>query len=255
MRGRIAVPAGIVASVVLAVIAVLVAWSAGRSTPPAAGGEPAAGAVSNASTNPTAASRPPVRSAHPRTAPPARSDSRSASSRPNTTPVVHRRLPPRAKPTSYDAPATGPVRFGQVTVSKTSDASIAPDGRALTVRFSDAEVSLADNRSASSTAKLTVPLALPLTHGAQAATIRVYASGYAFTEGATARLSLSANGRQVVSNFSDGSDEEYVEELELPAIPSSAIHLSLILELHQLGGSTQQADGYLNAASLDAELI
>jgi len=55
------------------------------------------------------------------------------------------------------------VRFGQVTVSKTSDASIAPDGRALTIRFSDAEVILADNRSASPTAKLSVPLVLPLT--------------------------------------------------------------------------------------------
>jgi hypothetical protein len=142
-----------------------------------------------------------------------------------------------------------------VTVGKTSDASVAADGRALTVRFSDAEITLADNRSASSTAKLTVPLALPLTHSAQAATIRVFASGYAFTEGATARLTLNANGRQVVSNFSDGWDKEYVEELELPAIPGSAIRLSLILELHPLSGSTQPTDGYLNVASLDAEIM
>jgi hypothetical protein len=141
------------------------------------------------------------------------------------------------------------VRFGPVT-SEDSTASIdvSPDGAALTTTFSDLEVTLGQGAQSTGTR-----MVMPLTDGAQKAQLTVYASGYALTQHATARLSLTVNGQTVVKDFPAGTDGEFVEQIELPATAGSEYQLSLALDLGQAAGS-DDGDAYLNVSAVDAEI-
>jgi hypothetical protein len=152
-------------------------------------------------------------------------------------------------PQPPSAPGAGVVRFGTVT-SENSTASIdvSDDGKALTAGFSDLEADLEKGVPSTGTR-----MVMPLTGGARNATITVYASGYVFTHHATARLSFTVNGTTVVRDFPSGTDREFVQPIELPAIGGSAYQLSLTLEGQQAPAS---ADGtaYINVSTIDAEI-
>ncbi len=158
------------------------------------------------------------------------------------------------KPTVTQEPPKGPVRFrqGVVTTDSTTSVSISPDGKALTITFSNLEATLNNGGSTSLDGTRKFRVDLPLTDGAHSGRVSFYANGYAFTQGATARLILHANGHQVIRDFPEGTDDEYEKTLGLPAFPRSVIHLSVILEIHPVQGFEGPA-GYLNVLSLDAQ--
>jgi hypothetical protein len=160
-----------------------------------------------------------------------------------------------AAPSGTELPAAPPpsadtVRFGRVTASDpTADITIDPDRTTLTARFSAFEVS-AGSESATRTSSLVVPL----TDGAQNAKVTFYASGFAFAdEGATARLTLRVNGHKLVKDFPAGSQVEYVQRLQLPAIPASQYRLSAVVEAHQAPGC-HDATAFLSVSAIDAAI-
>jgi hypothetical protein len=157
--------------------------------------------------------------------------------------------PPRAP-----KPNASPVRFGPVTASGAYGAvtSVSPDRRTMTTTFSALEVSLDESTRPDATRRFT--LALPMTGADQKAKVRFYASGYAFTQSATARLTFRVNGRTHVSEFGPGWDDDFDRTLDLPAIPATTYQLSVVLEVHIVPGADDSKAVYLNIKSLDAEI-
>lgn len=210
------------------------------SNPRTAGGDTAPAAPSNPSVGSTPRQTPgDTQSPTPPRCSPSPSVKAGATAGPSGTEL------PAAPPPSADS-----VRFGRVTVSDpTADINIDPDQTTLTARFSQFEVSLG-----SESATRTSSLVVPLTDGAQNAKLTFYASGFAFTyEGATARLTLRVNGRKVVRDFPTGSEVEYVQRLDLPAIPASRYRLSAVVEVRQAPGCDGAAAS-LSVSAIDAAI-
>jgi len=143
---------------------------------------------------------------------------------------------------------TGPVRFGPVTSDdSTATSDVSSDGVALTTLFADMEVSTETGAVSNGTRVM-----MPLTGGAHNAVLTIYVSGYAFARDATARLKMTVNGQTVVRDFPTGTDDDFIQQVELPAVAGSQTQLSLALEVHQAPGSDGGA--YLNVSSIDANI-
>jgi hypothetical protein len=151
------------------------------------------------------------------------------------------------------AAAQGLPTFERVTADGAA-VDIAPDGLALTVAFSDLEVAVGNVEAASRGSSTTRPVVLQLTDGAPTGRVRFGLSGYAFTAGATARLTLDSGGDRVVRNFRGDCDEEFVQTLDVSAVPGSSIFLSITLDVRALAGADERS-GYLNVLALDAEIV
>ena len=159
---------------------------------------------------------------------------------------------PDPPPSSQPQRPTGPVSFGKVATTPSDDTvetAVSPDRRALTTTFSGFEVT-ADPASAEPSATKSFSMTLPLTDGAKGETLGIAASGFTITnDGATARLTIRAGKRTIIRSFPSGTDDEYVEALELPATPGITYQLSVVIEIHKdaAGGG----DGFLNTVSLE----
>lgn len=160
---------------------------------------------------------------------------------------------PATKPVSHRSAASS-VRFGPVaSQDSTYTISIDPDGTTFTIVFSNIQAGVGDV-ALDPSYRPTFALTLPLTDGAHNSTVTFYASGYAFvTKGATARLIFSVNGHTAVKNFSAGWDDEYIQQLKLPAIPASECQLSLDLEVNQVPGSPD-GTAQIGVSSIDGNI-
>jgi hypothetical protein len=158
--------------------------------------------------------------------------------------------PPAAPPPAQEPHHTGPVRFGQLTTAgRPNDTDVSPDRRGLTTAFEDFEVVL-DQKSTEPDATKSFSMTLPLTDGAEGETLTVQALGFAFIDdGATARLTLKGGRRTIIKGFAPGSDESFVETLELPATPGRTYQLSAVIEIHR--DADTEGQGYLNVAALN----
>jgi hypothetical protein len=162
---------------------------------------------------------------------------------------------PRVNPSRVPKPNAGPVRLGPVPAGGAFGAvtSVSTDRRAMTTTFSALEVSL-DDESTKPDATRSFTLALPLTAADQKANVMFSASGYTFTQGATARLTFRVNGRTIVNDFGPGRDNDFTQTLDLPAIPATTYQLSVVLEVHTVPGADDSKAAYLNIQSLDAQI-
>jgi hypothetical protein len=132
--------------------------------------------------------------------------------------------------------------------------SIAPDRTTLTTTFSELVASVGSVVSPAPATR-SFRLVVPLTGAAQNAKVAFHASGYAVVEeGATARLTFRVNGRTIVKDFPVGSDDDFDQTLELPAIPSSTYQLSVVLETQQVPGSDDGTTASLNVSTIDARI-
>jgi hypothetical protein len=246
MRGRIIL--FVILAVVLALVGVYVGWS---TNTPTAVGEPATATSSDLSVGSTQAAgsaQPRVSLAtNPKTSAPKASPPKATAghaTQPSQTPSTPPTSPPRR---------AGPVRYGQVTTAgRPNEILISDDRRALATTFSEFEVIIGPASAEPSVTK-SFSMTLPLTDGAKGEKLKIYASGFANTiDGATAQLTLRAGKRTIVRSFPSGSDDEYVEILELPATPGTTYQLSAVIEIHKdaAGGG----DGYLNAVSIESEI-
>ena len=93
-------------------------------------------------------------------------------------------------------------------------------------------------------------MTLPLVGEAKGETLKFYAQGYAFAQGATARLTLRHNGRdKLVKNYPSGTDGSFVEILELPGTSGVTHQMSAVIEVHHAPGA--KGDAYLNILAID----
>lgn len=279
MRRRIVLL--VVLAVLTALLAVYAGWS--RNTPKTVG-EPATATPSDSSVGSTqsrASGSGPARSpapSSPKAAPPKAAP--PTVSLPKATPpkaAPPKAAPPKAcsataaaQPAAYatpsgQEPATNPaskpqpgadrLHFGPVTPEgshDTFDVDVSDDRRALTAGFDDLELTM-DGGSTECDATRSFAMTLPLTGSAENARLRFHAQGSAFAEtGASARLTLRGNGRVKVKNFPAGSDDSFVQTLELPAIPATTYQLSAVIEVHQDPGT--EASAYLNILAIDIEI-
>jgi hypothetical protein len=246
MRGRIAL------FVALAVLTALGFYAGWTTSSPTAGADPSAtpptAAASKASTSKASKSNgsKPTASKPKAQTPQAPPDKGSPSK--GTTPPGQQ---PPAPVTTQPPRPTGPVRFGKLTTAgQQSETNIAPDRRALTTTFDDFELVLENGEPAGSALTKSFSMTLPLTDGAAGETLRFHVQGYAFTgDGVRAQLTLRGGGRALVKGFGPGSDEDYLQTLELPATPGRTYQLSAVLELD--AGTRTALDGYLNTLSID----
>jgi hypothetical protein len=260
MRGRIVL--FVVLAVVLALVGVYVGWS---TTTPTAVGEQVPATPADLSvgpiqhrgsgSGPASPPKAPPPKASPPKAPPPKACSTTAAARPAAyaTPSGQ---DPEAEPASQPQERADPVRFGKVTTTPSNDTvetGVSDDRRALTTTFSDREVEVGDGGSKNCDATLSFAMTLSLTDGAEGETLRLHVQGYAFVQGsARAQLTLKANGRVRVKDFPAGSNDSYLQTLQLPAIPATTYQLSGVVELHQdpdTGGAA-----YVNVLSIDAEI-
>ena len=227
MRGRIVL--FIVLAVAIALVGVYVGWS---TNTPKAIGEPSTPISSHSVGSPKPPTDQPPRDQPPRDQPPTDQ-------------------PPTDQPPTDQPPTdSAEVRFGRVVVTEpsddTQDLAVSSDNETLTVRFSDREV---DTQTEVPTRSFA--MTMPLTDGAKGKTLRVYVQGYAFVdEGASARLTLRLNGLVKVRNFTAGSDDEFVQTLELPATPATTYQLEGVVEVQQDPGSDGVA--HLSASAIDS---
>jgi hypothetical protein len=129
---------------------------------------------------------------------------------------------------------------------------IAPDGSALTTTFDDLVVEVGQGVTESDVTQ-SFSMTLPLSDGAKGKTLRVQAQGYAIALGGTsARLTLRLNGQVRVRNFPAGSNTEFVQTLEVPAIPVSTAQLSGVIEVQEDPGTGAVAN--LSVVSIDSEV-
>jgi hypothetical protein len=250
MRGRTVL--FVVLAVVMALGGVYVGWS--TSSPKAAADAPATPPSSRGPAQEAGSTRSRSPAGHvPKAPPPKGSQQQGNPPKGN---------PPKGNPQPGDTPApppnspprpTGPVRFAQVTTTPsddTLDTLISDDRRAFATTFSEFEVVIGP-ASAEPSATKSFSMTLPLTDGAKGEKLKIYASGWASTTaGATAQLTLRAGRRTIVRSFPSGSDDEYVEILELPATPGTTYQLSAVIEIHKdaAGGG----DGFINAVSIES---
>jgi hypothetical protein len=244
MRSRVLAKA--LSSVTLAAAITTLAACGGTAANLAQAGHPSSAAAPSA---PSAGAAPP--SADPgqsHTATPATPGPGTAAQHTPAQPSPQAATEQKTHPSS--APGAGPVRFGAVTSEDSnSSTDVSSDGAALTTLFSDQVATLRKGPQSTGTR-----MVMPLTGGAQNAKLSVYASGYALTtEHTTARLSITVNGQTFVRDFPAGTDDDYVQQIELPAIAGSEYQISLALEVDQAAG-TDDGDAYLNVSSIDAEI-
>ena len=270
MRGRIVLFVAL--AVATALVAAYLGWS--TSTPKAAG-EPSPSTPSTSTKGAThrkasgsASARPPA------PAPPKASPPKASPTKPSAT----KASPPQgclaadAKPAAFvtpsdEDPATEPaspapegddqVHFGPGMPEGRHggvDTSISPDRQALTTTFDDLQVEVGNGKVTGCDATGSYTMTIPPTGGGHVAALRFHVQGYAFVaKGVTARLTVRGNGRTTTRDFPVGTDDSFLQAVELPAVSGTTYRLETVVELHQ-DPAVHETAAILNAVAVDVEI-
>jgi hypothetical protein len=254
MRGRIVL--FVILAVVTALVGIYLGWS---TTTPKAVGEPSTATLAGSPVGPTqrrgfgsGPSRTPTPSL-PKAGPPKASPTKVAppkacSSTAAAQPPAHTKWldPPPA--------AADQVYFGQMSIRSFDDSartSISPDYQALTTTFDNFTIEVRKGGECDVTRSLS--MTLPVTGPAQAATVGFYIQGTAYADqGASARLTIRANGQVKVKRFPADFADTYIHWLEFPVTSGATYTVSVQLEVHQ----NPDTGGYatLNMTSIDSSV-
>jgi hypothetical protein len=278
MRGRAVLFVAL--AVVTALVAAYLGWS--TSTPRAAG-QPSAG-PSRAATHRKAsgsapAGRPasaPSKGSATKASAPQQSASKASTARPK--PPAPKPSTPKgcltadATPAAFDTPSDeepatepasqpladdGQVHFGpgmEEGRHGSVDTSIAPDRQALTTTYDDLEVEVGNGKVTDCDATRSYAMTIPLVGSGHRSVLRFHVQGYAYVEkGVTARLTVRGNGRTTTRDFPAGTNDTYLQTMELPATPGTSYRLETVIELHQ-DPAIYGATAILNANSVDVAI-
>jgi hypothetical protein len=249
VRGRIVL--FLVLAVAIALAGVYVGWS---TTTPTAVGEPATTTQADSSVGSTrgrAARSVPSRTPTPSLpkAPPPKAIPPKA-----CTPQAAAQPPAHTKWWDPPPPAADQVYFRQVAITSFDDSaqtSISPDNQALTTTFDNFTIAVRKGGQCDVTRSLS--MTLPVTGPAPAARLGFYVQGTAYADqGASARLTIRANGQVKVKRFPAGFADSYIHWLKFPVTPGATYTVSVQLEVHQ----NPDTGGYatLNMTSIDSSV-
>jgi hypothetical protein len=149
------------------------------------------------------------------------------------------------------------VRFGPMAEGSHGhvDTNIAPDRQALTTGFDNLEVEVGNGKLTDCDATRSYTMTIPLTGGGHRSVLRFHVQGYAFVaKGVTARLTVRGNGRTTARDFPAGTDDSFLQTVELPATPGTTYRLETVVKLHQ-DPDTSRTAGYLNVTAIDVEIV
>jgi hypothetical protein len=290
MRGRTVLFVAL--AVVTALVAAYLGWSTG--TPRAAGdpSTPSKGATHQKASGSAAAALPgaPSKGSATKASPPKASPTKESPPKgsppkgsPPKAPPPKGCLTADARPAAYvtpadeepatgteNEPATDPatdaaaqaaegdeVHFGPMAEGSHGhvDTSVSPDRQALTTTFDDLQVEVGNGKVTSCDATRSYTMTIPLTGGGHRSVLRFHVQGYAFVaKGVTARMTVRGNGRTTARDFPAGTEDSFLQTVELPATPGTTYRLESVVELHQDPGTYRTA-GYLNVVSIDAEIV
>jgi hypothetical protein len=285
MRGRI------VLFVALAAVTALVAAYLGFSTgTPRAAGEPSGtnpstpskGATHHKASGSTPATRPastPPKGSTTKATAPTASTSKAPTTKPKPSPP-QACLTDDAKPAAFvtatdEEAATGTeqepatdaatqaaagddeVRFGPGMAEGSHDhfdTDIAPDRQALTTAFDDLQVEVGNGKVTDCDVTRSYTMTIPLVGGGHRSVLRFHVQGFAYVDkGVAARLTVRGNGRTTARDFPAGTDDSFLQTVQLPATPGITYRLETVVELHQDPGI--ETAGYLNVVTIDVEIV
>ena len=147
--------------------------------------------------------------------------------------------------------------FGQTPTYQTDedfDLGVSDDRRALTLRFSEFEVSVGGSKAPTSTRVFC--LVLPLEGDDETAEIEFIVTNALVmtTEGATATMVLSVNGQTTVADFPANSDQSFEQRLKFTAPSPSECRLCIFLLVGR-DSNDSSAEAFLSTPVVDAEIL
>ncbi len=148
--------------------------------------------------------------------------------------------------------------FGQAPTYQSDenfDLSVSDDKRALTLRFSEFEVTVGGGRSAPTSTRWFC-LVLPLEGDDEKAEIEFILTNALVmtTEGATATIVLSVNGQTTFADFPANSDQSFDQRLTFTAPSPSECRLCVFLLVGR-DSENPNAEAFLSAPVIDAEIL
>ncbi len=148
--------------------------------------------------------------------------------------------------------------FGQIPTYQ-SDANfelaVSDDKRALTLTFSDLQVTVGNSKSPAPMSTRVFSLVLPLQGDEKKVEIEFVVQGYSLTpKGATATMICSVNGQTTVADFPGSSDQSFEQKLKFAAETPSECRLCVFLVVGRDSKNPETA-AYLNVTSIDAEFL
>jgi hypothetical protein len=133
------------------------------------------------------------------------------------------------------------------------DSSVSPDGRAVTMTFSDFIATADASKSPERTATRALSVIVPLENPDPTTAIEFGVSGFvATTLGADATLLVSVNGQSRVIDFAGGADRSFVESFRFGAEAPAECRLLILL---LAGRETDDATAFVNVLAIDAEVL
>jgi hypothetical protein len=150
------------------------------------------------------------------------------------------------------------VTFGQIPTYQSAekiDLAVSEDKRALTLKFSDLEVTVGTGKSPAPMSTRVFSLVLPLQGDEKRVEIEFIVQGYNLnTKGATATMICSVNGQTTVADFPGRSDQSFQQKLKFAAETPSECRLCVFLLVGR-DSQNSAAEAYLNVTSIDAEFL
>ncbi len=149
--------------------------------------------------------------------------------------------------------------FGQTPTHQSDEPfvlNVSEDKRALTLTFSEFEVTVGGSQSPAPTATRAFFLVLPLEGDYERVEIEFFCSN-AFvltTEGATATLVFSVNGQTTVADFPANSEQSFIQPLKFTAPSPSECRLCIFLLVGR-DSKNSNAEAFLRVPAIDAEIL
>jgi hypothetical protein len=149
--------------------------------------------------------------------------------------------------------------FGQTPTFQSEEPfilGVSDDKRALTLTFSEFEVTVGGSNSPAPTATRAFFLVLPLEGYDERVEIEFFCSN-AFvltTEGATATLVFSVNGQTTVADFPANSEQSFIQPLKFTAPSPSECRLCVFLLVGR-DSKDSNAEAFLSVPAIDAEIL
>jgi hypothetical protein len=148
--------------------------------------------------------------------------------------------------------------FGKIPMYQSDEKfelGVSDDKRALTLTFSDFQVTVGGSKAAAPMSTRVFSLVLPLEGDEKRVEIEFIIQGFILAlEGATATLVCSVNGQTTVADFPAGSNQSMIQKLTFTAETPSESRLCIFV---LLGRDTKNdhAEAHLSVTSIDAEIL
>lgn len=150
--------------------------------------------------------------------------------------------------------------FGQTPTYQSDEnfqLNVSSDKKALTVTFSDLEVTVKDSKSSAPMSTRIFELVLPLegNDNDEKVEIEFAIQGFVFTlEGATASIVSSVNGQTTVADFPANLEQSFIHTLKFVAHSPSECRLCVFLLVGR-DSKNANAEATFNVSSIDAQIL